>query len=100
VGAVNRASYAAATVKFTSDKAGTFYYQLDGVAPASAAALVAGGTNATALTAAEHTISLTTLTAGAHTLYIAAKDASNNVSNMLTVTIPAYTGGGGGNPDP
>ena len=88
-GSAVRTSATNATVKFTSDEAGTYYYQIDGIAP-TAAGLVAAATNATTLTAAEQTISLTTPTAGAHTIYIAAKDASGNVSNLLTITIPAY----------
>ncbi|MDR0862876.1 MAG: S-layer homology domain-containing protein, partial [Oscillospiraceae bacterium] len=87
-GDVSRTSDTEATVEFTSDAVGTYYYQLDGTAP-TAAELVTAGTNATALTAAEHTIS-PTLTAGAHTIYIAAKDAAGNVSNLLTIDIPTF----------
>ncbi len=89
-GAVSRTSGANATVNFSSDEAGTYYYQLDGTAP-TAAALAAAGTNATALVADEQSIAFTALSAGAHTVYIAAKDISGNVSNLLTITIPAYT---------
>ncbi|GAB6011807.1 beta strand repeat-containing protein [Viscerimonas tarda] len=89
-GTVSRTSDTAATVNFTSDEAGTYYYQLDGEAPTSATALVTTGTNSAAMIAGEQTIS-PMLTAGAHTLYITAKDAADNVSNMLTVNIPAYT---------
>ncbi|GHU79104.1 hypothetical protein FACS1894191_1150 [Clostridia bacterium] len=89
----DRTSDTAATVKFTSGEAGTYYYQLDGTVPANAAALVSAGTNATTLTAAEQTIT-PALTAGAHILYITAKDAAGNVSNLLTLNIPAYTAPG------
>ena len=90
VGAVDRTNETNATVKFRSDEAGTFYWQLDGAAP-TAASLAGAGTNATPLTTAEQTISFFTLTAGAHTIYIVATDDLGNISNLLTITIPAYT---------
>lgn len=99
-GSADRTASAVAAVSFSSDEAGTYYWQIDGAAPANAAALAAAGTNATALTATEQTISLTTLTAGAHTVYVAAKDGSGNVSNLLTITVPAYSGGGPNPPGP
>jgi len=89
-GAVNRTSDTNATVKFTGDEAGTYYYQIDGAVP-TAVSLTAAGTNATSLTTTEQTITLTTLTAGAQTIYIAAKDTAGNVSNLLMIIIPAYT---------
>ena len=88
-GAVARSSDADATVRFTGNEAGMYYWQLDGTAP-TAASLVAAATNATALTAAEQTVTLATLATGAHTIYIVAEDASGNVSNLLTISIPVY----------
>ena len=89
-GTANRTGDTTATVEFTSDEVGTYYYQLDGTAP-NAVALTSAGTNQTAMSAGEQTISLTGITAGLHTLYIAAKDVDGNVSNLLTLNIPANT---------
>ena len=87
-GAVNRTSNQNATVEFTSDKTGEYYY--DVVASGASApfintsgAGIACGTSAT-------TIALTTLTAGAKDIYIVAKDAIGNVSSPLIITIPGY----------
>ena len=85
---VDRTGDANATVEFFSDEAGTYYYQLDGPVP-TAASLVSSGGVGTALVSGANTISLTTPTTGAHTLYVAGKDTLN-VSNLLTITIPAY----------
>jgi hypothetical protein len=87
---INRTSHTEATVNFTADKAGYYYYQLDGSAPADANALVSAGTNETAMTLGEQTVNLITLTTGAHTLYIVAKSATDNVSDMLTIAIPSF----------
>ena len=83
-----RTSDAAAGVWFSSTEAGTYYYQLDGTAP-TAASLVSGGTSYS-LASGTNSISFTSLAQGAHTLYIAAEDNTGNVSNLLTVPIPAY----------
>jgi LPXTG-motif cell wall-anchored protein len=76
-------------VSFTSNESGSYYYQLNGTAP-TAATLVTHGTGA-AMVAATNTINLSALTTGSHTIYIAAKDAIGNVSNLLTITIPEFT---------
>lgn len=89
-GAVDRTSDADASVKFISDEAGTYYYQLDGTPPVNADALVTAGTNAITLTTTEQAIMLSSLSAGTHTVYVVAEDAAGNVSNLLTFTIPAY----------
>lgn len=87
-GMENRLNETEATASFDSTEEGTYYYQLNGATP-TAADLVAAGTNATVMTF-NQTISLSGLAAGAHTLYVAAKDAAGNVSNLLTIIIPAY----------
>jgi len=90
VGSADRTASAAAEVSFSSDKAGTYYWQIDGAAPASAAALVNGGASSDTLISGVNTKEHTGLAEGAHTIYIAAKDAAGNVSNILTISIPAY----------
>jgi len=91
VGTITRTSDTEATVTFNSSIAGLRFHQLDGTAPSNAAALVSTGTNQTTMTAAANTITLTGLTPGARTIHIAgAQSGSEAVSNLLTVTIPAY----------
>lgn len=87
-GTVNRTSDTAATIGFTTNEAGTYYYQVDGSAP-TAGTLVLSGTSG-AMSNNGNTINLSGLAAGAHTVYIAAKDAAGNVSNMLTIPVPAF----------
>lgn len=90
-GEVSRSSSTEATVKFTSDKACTYHYQLDGTAPATAADLVAAGSNATAMVnSGQQAIQLSSLTDGQHTLYVAADYTKGKVSNLLTITIPDF----------
>ena len=88
-GSVSRISDTVATVKFTSDEAGEYYY-----------AVVASGDSAPAIDtedvgipcdSSEQTISLTALTAGAKDIYIVVKDAAGNVSSSnFKISIPAY----------
>ncbi|MDR0854676.1 MAG: leucine-rich repeat protein [Clostridiales Family XIII bacterium] len=88
-GAVSRTSDAEATVKFSSDEAGTRYYQIDGDVP-TATALAEDETNKDNMILGENTINLNNLTPGAHTIYIAGDDENRNVSNLLTIAIPAF----------
>ena len=88
-GSATRDSETAATVKFTSDEAGEYYYAVveSGAEEPSIDTTVAG----TSCISGENTISLTTLTGlGAKDLYIVVKDAAGNVSQQLKITIPAY----------
>jgi len=95
-GSAIRSSDQFATVSFTSDEAGTYYWQLDGTAPADAAALVNGGALVPRgdLAAGVNTKNFAGMTAGAHTLYLAAKDTTEpvagNIGNLLVIQIPAY----------
>jgi uncharacterized repeat protein (TIGR02543 family) len=83
-GTASRTSNTAATVKFTSNEAGTYYYNIGSMVADTS------GTG-TACAAGETTISLASLTAGARDIYIAVKDAAGNVSaNTFKITIPAY----------
>ncbi len=88
-GAVNRSGDAAATVKFTSNEAGQYYYA---VVDSGASAPTIDTTGAgTACDTAEQTISLASLAAGAKDIYIVAKDAAGNVSSSsFKISIPAY----------
>ena len=88
-GSATRDSENAATVKFTSDEAGEYYYA---VVESGDNAPTIGTTGAgTSCISGENTISLTTLTGlDAKDIYIVAKDAAGNVSQQLKITIPAY----------
>lgn len=83
-----RTSDTAATVKFTSNEAGSYYYTVVD----SGAAKPEVNTNGTGTDCdtTEQTISLTTLTAGAKDIYIVVKDAAGNISGKLKIEIPAY----------
>lgn len=88
-GSATRDSETSATVKFTSDEAGTYYYVVaeSGVETPD---IDTTGTG-TACVSGENTISLTSLSdAGAKDIYIVAKDAAENVSQPLKIEIPAY----------
>lgn len=86
-GTVERTSDTAATVKFTSDEAGNYYYAVvDADAEAPAIDTTVEGTPCDTT---EQTISLT-LTAGAKDVYIVVKDAAENVSLPLKIAVPAF----------
>ena len=101
-GSATRDSETAATVKFTSDEAGEYYYAVveSGDTAPTIDTTVAGASCDTT----EQTISLTNLSdTSAKDIYIVVKDAAGNVSQPLKITIPAiYTltvnlNGGSGN---
>ena len=101
-GSATRDSATTATVKFTSDEAGSYYYAV--VENDVAAPTIDTTGTGTACDTTEQTISLNNLSgAGAKDIYIVAKDAAGNVSQPLKITIPAiYTltvnlNGGSGN---
>ena len=98
-GAVSRISDSAATVTFTSDEAGSYYYEVvDSGDPAPTIDTTVSGVSCAA---GEQTISLTGLTAGAKDIYIAVKDAAGNVSQALKIEISGYAASGsGGSPAP
>lgn len=87
-GTVNRTSDKDATVTFTSDEAGTYFYKVVD-SGAGEPTDITSGTSYT-LTSDTNTITLTDLTAGAKDIYIVAKDASDNQSATLKMEIPAY----------
>jgi len=82
-----------AIVNFVSDGWGVFYYQLDGITPASAAALISKGISVPKeLNNGYNSFTIRNLTTEVHTVYIAATSSGDNVSNLLVITIPqAYT---------
>lgn len=86
-GGVSRSSDSAATVSFNSDEEGQYYYAV--VAEGAAAPALDTGGAGTACGAGDQTITLTSLSAGNWDIYIKVKDASGNVSNALTMTIPS-----------
>ena len=87
-GDVERISETDATVKFTSDTAGSYYYKVV-ESGASEPDLDTSGTG-TSCDTSEQTISLTDLTSGEKDIYIIVKDQAGNESNKLKVTIPDY----------
>ena len=87
-GSATRTGETTATVKFTSDEAGTYYYVVDNstTAPDS---IDTSGEGASCSANTETTISLDSLSG--EYIHIVVKDADNNVSDILTIQIPAYT---------
>ncbi|WP_162613988.1 S-layer homology domain-containing protein [Flavonifractor sp. An10] len=88
-GSATRDSETTATVKFTSNEAGSYYYAV--VESNEAAPTIDTTGTGTACDTTEQTISLNNLSrAGAKDIYIVAKDAVGNVSDVLKISIPAY----------
>ena len=87
---VDRTSDTSATVKFTSDQAGTYYYAWND-ADASEPPTISTSGSGTAMAAEENVIELSVLTAGAKKLYIMAKSADGTeTESPLVLDIPAY----------
>lgn len=87
-GSATRDSATTATVKFTSDEAGTYYYAVMEKGADEPADIASGvGTD---MASGENTINLTNLTAGTKDIYIVAKDAMGNVSQTLQIVIPEF----------
>ena len=87
-GAVNRLSDTNATVTFTSDEAGDYYYVV--VEDGDGEPVIDTSGAGTACTTGETVISLTTLIAGAKDIYIKVKDAAGNVSAALELDVPIF----------
>lgn len=83
-----RSSKTAATVKFTTNEAGTYYYKV--VNHGATAPTVDTTKNGTAAVKGENTISLTNLTKEARDIYIVVVSAAGGKSAPLKVEIPAY----------
>ena len=87
-GSATRSSKTAATVKFTSSEAGTYYYKV--VNHGATAPTVDTTKSGTAAVKGENTISLTNLTEEARDIYIVVVSAAGGKSAPLKVEIPAY----------
>ena len=85
-GSATRDSKTSATVKFTSDEAGEYYYAVVESGATEPTDIVSG--DSANMASGENTINLTNLTAGAKDIYIVAKDAVENVSQTLKIVIP------------
>ena len=75
-----------ATVKFTSDEAGVYYYAWTEVGAAEPDINTSG--DDTAMSADKNVITLSGLTSGSKKLYVKAKDESGNVSDVFVFDIP------------
>ncbi len=87
-GTVNRTSDTDATVTFTSDEAGTYFYEVVNSGEGAPTDITSG--TIYTLTSDTNIITLTDLTAGAKDIYIVAKDAAGNQSATLKIEIPTY----------
>ena len=89
-GSVNRTSDTAATIGFTTDKAGTAYYLVvEKDAPAPANTAVKAGTSLGAVTVGANSGKAVTLTAGAKDIYVVVEDAAGNISVPLKIAAAA-----------
>ena len=98
-GSATRSSKTAATVKFTTNEAGTYYYKVvnHGAAAPTADEIMKSTTKGTA-SAGETTFTLSNLTEDARDIYIVVVSAAGGESAPLKVEIPAY-GSGTDTPD-
>ncbi|MBP2242237.1 hypothetical protein J2Z40_002811 [Cytobacillus eiseniae] len=87
-GEVERVSNSEAAVRFTSSKAGQYYFEL--VPSGETAPIIETVDAGTAVTTEEATIRLIDLSAGGKDIYIQVKDEEGNVSEALAIEIPAY----------
>ena len=89
-GSVNRTSNIAATIGFTTDKAGTGYYLVvnSGVSAPTSMAVKAG----TSLDSVSGTVTdkAATLTAGTKDIYVVVEDSAGNISTPLKISVAAY----------
>jgi hypothetical protein len=91
-GSVNRTSDTAATIGFTTNKAGTAYYLVQNSgAAAPAKTAVKAGTSLGAVIVGANNGKAVTLTAGAKDIYVVAVDASSNISDPLKIQAAAYS---------
>ena len=90
-GSATRSSKTAATVTFTSNVAGTYYYKVvdHNAAAPTVDTIVESSTNGTA-TLGVNTINLSNLGDGARDIYIVVVSADNDKSAVLKIEIPDY----------
>ena len=93
-GSATRSSKTAATVKFTTNEAGTYFYKVvtHGAAAPTVDEIKKSTTKGTA-SAGETNITLSNLTEDARDIYIVVVSASGGESAALKIEIPAYGGG-------
>ena len=93
-GSAARSSKTAATVKFTTNEAGPYYYKVvtHGATAPTADEIMKSTTKGTA-SAGETTFTLSNLTEDARDIYIVVVSASGGESTALKIEIPAYGGG-------
>ena len=93
-GSAARSSKTAATVKFTTNEAGTYYYKVvtHGATAPTADEIMKSTTKGTA-SAGETAFTLSNLTEDARDIYIVVVSASGGESTALKIEIPAYGGG-------
>ena len=102
-GSATRDSETAATVKFTSDEAGSYYYIAQDTEITLTNTEIATQGTKQACKAGENEIELDNITANAWYVAVVAQDAVGNISDVLKISIPAiYTltvnlNGGSGN---
>ena len=98
-GSATRSSKTAATVKFTTNEAGTYFYKVvtHGAAAPTVDEIKKSTTKGTA-SAGETTFTLSNLTEDARDIYIVVVNASGGESTALKVEIPVY-GSGSETPD-
>ncbi len=92
-GNVNRTSDTAATIGFTTDKAGTAYYLVvdSGATPPPAPMGVkVAGTSLGAVSVGAVTNQSVTLGAGAKDIYVVVEDSAGNISTPLKITAETY----------
>ena len=89
-GSVDRTSDIAATIGFTTDKAGTAYYLVtDSGAAAPVSMAVKAGTSLGSVSGTV-TDKAVTLTAGAKDIYVVVEDSAGNISTPLKIEAAAY----------
>ena len=90
-GSVNRTSDTAASIDFTTDKAGTAYYLVkDSSVSAPTSAEVKESASLGAVSAGAVTNQSVTLTAGAKNIYVVVEDSADNISTPLKIEAAAY----------
>ena len=89
-GSATRDSDTTATVKFTSDEAGTCYYIAQDTEITLTNAEIAAQDTKQACKAGENEIELDSITANTQYVAVVVQDAAGNISDVLKISIPAY----------
>ena len=89
-GSATRDSETSATVKFTSDEAGSYYYIAQDTEITLTNTEIATQGTKQACKAGENEIELDNITANAWYVAVVAQDAAGNISQPLKIEIPAY----------